>query len=208
MAIYAIMGKSASGKDTLLRNLLDTGYSSIIPYTTRPMRDGEKEGVTYHFVSENDFLEKIKSEFFAEHRSYETAHGLWRYGTAKRDCHSEKVVISTLDGVRKLRENGMSVTAIYLDCCDDVRLARSNSRKDDLAEQKRRLQADNDDYPANLVHMIADYVVDSSRTEKDTYYHVNNILQLDKHLKEDDDYAVDEQIVEFFKEQRLNNKKL
>ena len=52
--IICLMGKSSSGKDTIYKNLMEDkslGLRKLIPYTTRPMREGEQEGVEYHFNS-------------------------------------------------------------------------------------------------------------------------------------------------------------
>lgn len=51
--IICLMGKSSSGKDTIYKNLMEDkslGLRKLIPYTTRPMREGEQEGVEYHFT--------------------------------------------------------------------------------------------------------------------------------------------------------------
>lgn len=53
--IICLMGKSSSGKDTIYKNLMEDkslGLRKLIPYTTRPMREGEQEGVEYHFTDE------------------------------------------------------------------------------------------------------------------------------------------------------------
>ena len=53
--IFCLMGKSSTGKDTIYKRLLEDqelGLQRIVPYTTRPIREGEQEGVEYHFVSE------------------------------------------------------------------------------------------------------------------------------------------------------------
>ncbi len=49
---YYLMGKSSSGKDTLYKELKKRfpGLRQVILYTTRPVRDGERDGVEYHFV--------------------------------------------------------------------------------------------------------------------------------------------------------------
>ena len=55
--IYCMMGKSSTGKDTLYKMLLEDGALSlkkIIPYTTRPMRRGETDGVEYYFCGEKE----------------------------------------------------------------------------------------------------------------------------------------------------------
>ena len=53
--IYCIMGKSSSGKDTIYKKLAedaDLPVKTLVPYTTRPMRDGETDGVEYYFCDE------------------------------------------------------------------------------------------------------------------------------------------------------------
>lgn len=49
--ITLYIGKSAVGKDTLLKKQIEDGVSPIISFTTRPMREGEVNGVDYNFVS-------------------------------------------------------------------------------------------------------------------------------------------------------------
>ena len=51
--IYCIMGKSSTGKDTLFKKILgdeSLSLKTIVPYTTRPVRAGEKNGVEYFFL--------------------------------------------------------------------------------------------------------------------------------------------------------------
>lgn len=55
--IFCVMGKSASGKDTIYNKILQDDslmLSRIIPYTTRPIRDGETQDKDYHFCNEED----------------------------------------------------------------------------------------------------------------------------------------------------------
>ena len=83
--LFYIMGKSASGKDTIYQRLLrnpEFSLERLVIYTTRPIRDGELDGREYHFVTEEDF-QKLKAEGkIIEDRGYETVYGLWRYFTA------------------------------------------------------------------------------------------------------------------------------
>lgn len=79
------MGRTASGK-TLVRDKLvkNNGFNSVVTYTTRPIRKGEIPNVTYHYISEEDFLQKIESGFFAEWKKYITTEGIWYYGQQKK----------------------------------------------------------------------------------------------------------------------------
>lgn len=75
--IYYIMGKSATGKDTIYKELLKlrTDLKTIIPYTTRPIRQGEKNGVEYYFTSPETLREWKDSGKIIELRTYETVMG-------------------------------------------------------------------------------------------------------------------------------------
>ena len=70
------------------------------------MRKGEIQDKTYHFVSEEEFLDKLNSEFFLEHKKYETAEGEWYYGSAKEDYENgvnSSVIILTPSGFEALK---------------------------------------------------------------------------------------------------------
>ena len=68
--IYCVMGKSSSGKDTVYKKLKEQyeEFRSIVPYTTRPIREGEKDGVEYYFVSEDRFCEMKESKKVIEYK--------------------------------------------------------------------------------------------------------------------------------------------
>ena len=105
--MIVLLGKTCSGKDTILNKLVkDYGYFKLTTYTTRPMRKGEIQDKTYHFVSEEEFLDKLNSEFFLEHKKYETAEGEWYYGSAKEDYENgdnNSVIILTPSGFEALK---------------------------------------------------------------------------------------------------------
>ena len=59
--IIALIGEAGSGKDTILRSILKKGFSyhEIISCTTRPPREGEKEGVNYYYLTIEEFENKL-----------------------------------------------------------------------------------------------------------------------------------------------------
>ena len=61
--IFYVMGKSASGKDTIYKRLREelSDYKTVTMYTTRPIRDGETDGVEYYFV-DRAFLEETRQK--------------------------------------------------------------------------------------------------------------------------------------------------
>lgn len=82
--IYCIMGKSATGKDTIYKRLLadeKLNLKKIVTYTTRPIRAGEKPGDEYFFIGEDDVKKLDEEEKIVELRAYNTVHGIWKYMT-------------------------------------------------------------------------------------------------------------------------------
>lgn len=80
--LFCIMGKSASGKDTIFKRLVkdrELDLKTVVSYTTRPMREGEREGVEYHFVSPQMLRDFREEGRVIECRDYHTVHGLWSY---------------------------------------------------------------------------------------------------------------------------------
>ena len=72
--IYYMMGKSSSGKDTIYKDIRKDlqELKTLTLYTTRPMREGEKDGVEYYFVTD-EILEKYREEGkIIELRTYQT----------------------------------------------------------------------------------------------------------------------------------------
>ena len=54
--VFIISGPSGSGKDTVLKRIIETNdVNKIIGYTTRPIREGEVNGIDYYFVSKEEF---------------------------------------------------------------------------------------------------------------------------------------------------------
>ena len=85
--IFYIMGKSATGKDKVYRQIKEDypQLEPIVLYTTRPMRERESEGEEYHFIDEAA-LEAFKEQGkIIEQRTYQTVHGpFWRERTDPR----------------------------------------------------------------------------------------------------------------------------
>ena len=108
--IYYLMGKSSSGKDTLLKEVKEAlpKLRTITPYTTRPKRDGERDGVEYFFVSEDTLSTYERQGRVIEQRAYNTVHGVWRYATiddGRVDLKSaDYLVIGTLESYYRMRE--------------------------------------------------------------------------------------------------------
>ena len=158
-----LLGKSASGKDTVVNNLIHNyyGYEKIITWTTRPMRPGEKQDVTYQFTDDEDFEEKIEEGFFAEWKKYNSVFGTWYYGTAVQDItnnSNNKIIILTPSGYEDIKEyiNDEEILSVYLDSSLRTLYKRLKFRGDNPKEIKRRLLHDIKDFKGikNKVNVV------------------------------------------------------
>ena len=183
--IFCIMGKSATGKDTIYERLLkdeDLNLKRIIPYTTRPIHDHKEDGREYHFVTEEDVVELQNKGLIVEMREYQTVYGPWKYftvndGNIQLDQENYSL-IGTVEGYVMVRDyfGADKVVPIYVEVEDGDRLLRAIARekKQDIPkyeEMCRRFLADAKDfseeniqaagitrrfYNANLLETIAE----------------------------------------------------
>lgn len=158
--IAFIMGKSSSGKDKLFKALSEDeelNLQKVIPYTTRPMRVGEKQGVEYNFVTDAQADEMLAAGRVIEMRTYNTVHGVWKYFTADDGQielgRNRYIIIGTLEAYEKfLKYFGKEhLLPIYIETEDAVRLQRAMKREakqaePDYAEMCRRFLADCEDF--------------------------------------------------------------
>jgi len=160
--IYCLLGKSSSGKDTLFKMLLEESglaLKTIVPYTTRPIRVGEQEGVEYHFVTE-ETQKKLEAEGkIIELRAYDTICGVWKYFTVddgQIDLATDNyLVIGTLESYVKMRDyfGAEKLVPLFVEVEDGERLLRALTREraqkePNYAELCRRFLADSVDFSA------------------------------------------------------------
>ena len=160
--IICLMGKSSSGKDTIYKKLLmqeSVHLETIVPYTTRPIRAGEKDGVEYHFTDEEGYQTLLGQGSVIESRAYHTCYGIWRYFTvADAAVDLDKfsyVLIGTLEAFAQLRRfyGADKVVSVMIELDDGVRLQRALDREKaqdhpKYEEMCRRFLADAEDFSA------------------------------------------------------------
>lgn len=167
--LFCVMGKSASGKDTIYKRLAsdpELSLHTVVPYTTRPIREGEQEGVEYHFVDENGYQTLKDARRIIEERAYHTVHGLWRYFTAddgQVDLDANhSVMISTLEAYAQIRTyfGAVNIVPVYIQVEDGLRLSRALSREQSQARPKyaemcRRFLADCEDFSEEKIYQCS-----------------------------------------------------
>ena len=125
--LFIISGPSGSGKSSLMKVLLKTipdAYFSISS-TTRGIREGEQDGVNYHFVSKSEFEQDIDAGFFLE---WAKVHDNY-YGTSLKpilkELHAGKLVICDIDvqGHKIAREKlSELITSVFITTPDQKSL--------------------------------------------------------------------------------------
>lgn len=158
--IVCLMGKSSSGKDTIYKKLLEqrqVKLQTIVPYTTRPIRAGEKDGVEYHFTDEDEFHKLHGQGRVIEDRIYNTCLGLWRYFTVADDeidlSGNSYIMIATLEAYEQIRRyyGEDNVLPVLIELDDGARLQRALDREKaqdhpQYEEMCRRFLADAADF--------------------------------------------------------------
>ena len=162
-----IIGKSASGKDTIYRKLQENIKTNIyVPYTTRPKREGEQHGKDYYFITKQEFSELQNQEKVMEYRSYNTisANGekdIWTYATIDDEqwkAQGDFMSIGTLESYTNIfkylqqhPEKNLNMVPVYIYIDEEERRKRALERENkqqipNLKEMERRFKADNIDF--------------------------------------------------------------
>lgn len=145
-----ICGKTGSGKSTVAGILeKDYGLKRIVTYTTRPMREGEKDGKDYNFLDQKTFDRLKERGFFAETADYEASFGHCSYGSSKESYDNPNgVIILNPYGLKEvIRTRGREGLHIfYLSIPESLIRRRLFFRGDSLKEIERRLQTDRVDF--------------------------------------------------------------
>lgn len=147
-----LCGKTCSGKSTVANILQEVyGYKRVVTYTTRPPREGEVDGIEYHFISEGKFKLLQANEFFFETTFYEVASGdTYFYGTSKESLIDNSVIVMNPEGLKKmirlLDPDIFHIIVIYLNVTEGNQFNRLRKRGDSSAEVTRRIEADKKDF--------------------------------------------------------------
>lgn len=162
-----LVGKAASGKDYMRDFLTEEGLVPDISVTTRPMRKGEEDGKTYHFVSD-----KVFDTMEHENEFYECIRFAGKgYGTLLDSWKKSDVFIMTPSGVNQIQERS-ECFIVYFDISMDVRRDRLQKRSDwDTVD--RRIEADEKDFEGFEDY---DYLVEDPKFDPSDIY--SKILKL------------------------------
>ena len=185
-----ILGCSRSGKSTLEEYIVErTHFKKTISYTTRPIREGEVDGIDYHFVDEEMF-NKLESEgFFVETATYSAN---WKYGLPKNECTNDAIAVLTPKGYRRLLKYiqrnpdlNINLTSIYLKTDKASRLIKLLQRDGDKGYYEAIRRSISDIGMFDGLEDEVDFVLDN----REYRYNVEQLYQQlkDKIIKENTD---------------------
>ena len=179
--LYIIMGKSSSGKDTIYKQLtekLGDRFHPVITYTTRPVRTGEKNGVEYFFVTEEEYHTLHEQGKIVEKRVYQTFYGPWYYFTVNDgqiDLENyDSIMVNTLEAYEQMKAyyGEDVVVPIYIEVESGERLYRALCREREQKNPKytelcRRFIADEEDFSTErLLQSGINQIYENSSLEK------------------------------------------
>jgi guanylate kinase len=116
--VFVITGPSGVGKGTVIRALQDRvpGLELSVSATTRAPRTGEREGVAYHFLTREQFHERVVAGDFVEHANYSGNS----YGTLRSELDGRLadgipvVLVIELQGARQVREKMPEAVQVFI----------------------------------------------------------------------------------------------
>jgi len=167
--ILVLSGPSGAGKSSLINKISgDIGdYYFSISTTTRPMREGEIEGVHYYFVTKEEFEADIKADNFLE---YATVHGNY-YGTSIKPVREalveKKLVLFDIDVQgNDIVQNRMGdlITSVFISTPS-------------LSELKNRLESRNTDTQDVIDKRIKMAKKEIQRISEYDYLIINDVLE-------------------------------
>jgi len=194
-----LMGKSAVGKDTVQRELLEEGFECVVTATTRAMREGEEDGISYRFMNNEQFDKAIAKNEFVEHTEF---NGV-KYGCPKEAINLEKDMCIVLEpeGVQNFinefgREN-LFVVSLQLD--ENIRQQRAAARGSYSEESwQERVASDNERFRENVVSDLANYRINTQYMSVDeiAYDIVSALDAYDSYNKTPDEkYIVNREMI-------------
>ena len=184
--LVILSGVSGAGKDTIKKELLKRmdDVITLPSYTSRTIREGEQEGVQYHFISKEQFEDKIRQGDFYE---YDLHHGNY-YGTSRKlmnDKISEgKVIVKDIEvngteNLIKVLGNDTRVVTIFLKVEKEELKRRLIERGDAIPDIEVRLSRL--EYEESKLKLY-DYVLKNDEFEK-TVQIIMNIIENEKRIE-------------------------
>ena len=187
--LVILSGVSGAGKDTIKKELINRmeNVISLPSFTSRKPRNDEEEGVQYHFITKEQFKEKIKNGEFYE---YDIHHENY-YGTSRKlmneKIKSGKIIVKDIEvngteNLMKILKNETKLVTIFLKVDKEELKRRLVNRGDNLSEAEMQLRLDRLEYEESKIGLY-DYVIKNDDLEK-TIQIVKTIIENERRIEE------------------------
>lgn len=145
--IFAIAGLSGAGKTTVAKKITELfDIDFTLSYTTRPMRNTEKQDVDYHFITNKQYDNMVKNSELIAKENFKTDFGVWKYGFKKKELLKNPLSIAVINpnGINDLKKDGLPIISICIEVDENERAKRLNKRNDNQPKKeiKRRTAKD------------------------------------------------------------------
>ena len=186
--LVILSGVSGAGKDTIKKELINRmdDVISLPSFTSRKPRNNEKEGIQYHFITKEEFIEKIKNGEFYE---YDIHHEHY-YGTSKKLMNekiaSGKIIVKDIEvngteNLIKTLKNETKLVTIFLKVDKEELKRRLINRGDNLSPAEMELRLSRLDYEESKINLY-DYVIKNDDLEK-TVQIIMTIIKNERRLE-------------------------
>ena len=186
--LVILSGVSGAGKDTIKKELIKRMEEviSLPSYTSRNPREGEEEGIQYHFISRDEFENKIKNDEFYE---YDLHHENY-YGTSKKlmneKIESGKIIVKDIEvngteNLIKILKNDIKLVSIFLKV-DEAELRKRLEIRGD-SEENINLRLSRLKYEESKIGLY-DYVIKNDDFEK-TVDIITTIIKNERRLEQE-----------------------
>ncbi len=186
--LVILSGVSGAGKDTIKKELIKRmeEVESLPSFTSRNPRVGEEEGIQYHFITKEQFEEKIKNNEFYE---YDLHHENY-YGTSRKlmndKIQSGKIIVKDIEvngteNLVKLLKEDTKIVTIFLKVDKDELRRRLENRGDNLTRQEMKIRLGRLEYEESKIKLY-DYVIKNDDFEK-TVEIIMTIIENEKRLE-------------------------
>ncbi len=170
--LVLLSGVSGAGKDTIKKELIEriANVESLPSYTDRTPRNNDIPGVTYNFVTTEEFKRMIKDKELYEYSKHHEHY----YGTSKKllndKLNNGKIIVKDIEvnGVENLLnllKNEVEIVTIFLKVSKEELRRRLEEREDKLSPEGIELRLSRLEYEESKIGMY-DYVIKNDNLEK------------------------------------------
>ena len=185
--ILALYGKGGTGKDTIQKWLVSNNkdFNGIISYTTRPIRDNEKDGIDYYFIDNEEFAKKVLNGSMLE----ATEFNGWFYGTGLESLVLDEINVGVfnMEGIECLmQDDRLDIIPVEIYAPAKTRLERMISREENpnCSEICRRFLSDEKDFDSELYDEISCEGTVFANIGSDDHFNILNLYPIKEWIED------------------------